>query len=97
MNYCDMHFHLDLHKDLLIADKIEANQIYTIAVTNTPSVFFHTEKIAVGKKAGLFARTLGTALQFGVTSLVAKNKANEEKVGHKNGSLLHRIFSKSRS
>ncbi|MDQ6757964.1 MAG: hypothetical protein M3004_13635, partial [Bacteroidota bacterium] len=28
-----------------------------------------TNKIAVGKKAGLFARTLGTALQFGVASL----------------------------
>lgn len=50
MNYCDTHFHLDLHQDLLIADKIEQSEIYTIAVTNTPSVFFHTEKIAMGKK-----------------------------------------------
>ncbi len=54
-----------------------------------------TNKIAVGKKAGLFARTLGTALQFGVASLVAKNKANEESVSHKKGSLLKRIFSRS--
>lgn len=54
-----------------------------------------TKKIAVGRKAGLFARTMGTALQFGVTSLVAKNKANEEKVSHKKGGLLKRIFSKS--
>ncbi len=53
-----------------------------------------TNKIAVGKKAGLFARTVGTALQFGVASLVAKNKANEETVGHKRGGLLKRIFSK---
>ncbi len=52
-----------------------------------------TNKIAVGKKAGLLARTAGTALQFGVTSLIAKNKANEEKVSHKRGSLLQRIFS----
>ncbi len=56
-----------------------------------------TKKVAVGRKAGLFARTIGTALQFGVTSLIAKNKANEEKVGHKSGGLLQRIFSKSRS
>ncbi|MGI8584696.1 MAG: hypothetical protein ACR2KX_21110 [Chitinophagaceae bacterium] len=54
-----------------------------------------TKKIAVGRKAGLFARTVGTALQFGVTSLVAKNRANEEKVSHKKGGLLRRIFSKS--
>jgi hypothetical protein len=54
-----------------------------------------TKKIAVGRKAGLFARTMGTALQFGVTSLVAKNKANEEKVSYKKGGLLRRIFSKS--
>ncbi|MEO5782052.1 MAG: hypothetical protein ABIQ07_02205 [Ginsengibacter sp.] len=53
-----------------------------------------TNKIAVGRKAGLFARTLGTALQFGVTSLVAKNKVNEENVGHKKGGLLKRIFSR---
>lgn len=54
-----------------------------------------TNKIAVGKKAGLFARTLGTALQFGVTSLVVKNKANEEDLSHKKGGLLKRIFSRS--
>jgi hypothetical protein len=54
-----------------------------------------TRKIAVGRKAGLLARTVGTVLQFGVTSLIAKNKANEEKVSHKNGGLLKRIFSRS--
>lgn len=56
-----------------------------------------TNKVAVGKKAGLLARTIGTALQFGITSLVVKNKANEEKVGQKKGSLLSRIFSRSTS
>jgi len=54
-----------------------------------------TRKIAVGRKAGLLARTVGTVLQFGVTSLIAKNKANEEKVSHKSGGLLKRIFSRS--
>ena len=54
-----------------------------------------SNKVAVGKKAGLLARTIGTALQFGVTSLVVKNKANEEEVGHKKGGLLRRIFSRS--
>ena len=56
-----------------------------------------TNKIAIGKNAGLLARTIGTALQFGVTSLIVKNKANEEKVGQKRGSLLKRIFSRSTS
>jgi hypothetical protein len=56
-----------------------------------------TRKVAVGRKAGLLARTVGTALQFGVTSLIAKNKANEEKVSHKKGGLLSRIFSRSTS
>ena len=56
-----------------------------------------TQKMTVGRKAGLLARTLGTALQFGVTSLVVKNKANEKEVGHKRGGLLKRIFSRSTS
>lgn len=54
-----------------------------------------TRKVAVGRKAGLLARTMGTALQFGVASFIAKNKANEDKVGHKKGGLLSRIFSRS--
>lgn len=56
-----------------------------------------SKKVTVGRKAGLLARTLGTALQFGITSLVVKNKANEEEVGHKKGNLLKRIFSRSAS
>ena len=56
-----------------------------------------TNKIATGKKAGLLAKSLGTALQFGVTSLVTKNKANEKEVRSKKGSLLQRIFSRSTS
>jgi len=55
-----------------------------------------TRRIAVGKKAGLLAKTIGTVLQFGVTTLVAKNKANEEIAGEKKGGLLSRILSGSR-
>lgn len=40
MNLIDTHFHLDLWNDPKeIIKKIEAKQIYTIAVTNAPSVF----------------------------------------------------------
>jgi TatD DNase family protein len=43
----DAHCHVDLYKDFdaLCAD-IEAHQVHTIAVTNAPSVFFHTERLA---------------------------------------------------
>ncbi len=50
MRYHDTHFHLDLMPEPeKIADQIEQQQIYTIAVTNSPSVFFFTEKIASNK------------------------------------------------
>ena len=50
MALIDTHFHLDLHKkDVEIAEEIENIKIYTIAVTNTPSVFEHTEKLTKGK------------------------------------------------
>ena len=46
MHYIDTHFHLDLYKDpKSILDQIEKNRIYTIAVTNAPSVFYHTENL----------------------------------------------------
>ena len=54
-----------------------------------------TKKVTVGRQAGLLARTVGTALQFGVASFIAKNKANEETVGQKKGGLLKRLFSRS--
>ena len=56
-----------------------------------------SKKVVVGKEAGLLKRTLGTALQFAVTSLVAKNKDNDEVEGNKKGGLLHRIFSSIQS
>jgi TatD DNase family protein len=52
MNYIhDTHYHLDLTKDPeAMADTIEAAGIYTIAVTNSPSVFRFTQKIASKRK-----------------------------------------------
>ena len=52
-----------------------------------------SKKLLVGKEAGLLKRTLGTALQFGVTSLISKNKENDDIESHKKGGLLQRIFS----
>ena len=52
-----------------------------------------SKKLIVGKEAGLLKKTLGTALQFGITSLIAKNKENDDIESHKKGSLLKRIFS----
>ena len=47
----DTHFHLDLFKNPEeITRKIEAAKVYTIAVTNSPTVFFHTQKITSGCK-----------------------------------------------
>jgi TatD DNase family protein len=47
MVYHDTHFHLDLFpRPELLVEKIEASKIYTIAVTNSPIVFFHTKQLA---------------------------------------------------
>ena len=53
-----------------------------------------SRKAVVGRSAGLMKRTLGTALQFGVTSLIAK-RDSADKNAEKKGSLLKRIFSRS--
>lgn len=51
MKIVDTHFHLDLHKnEKLITTEIEKNRIYTIAVTNAPSVFFHTKILCENSK-----------------------------------------------
>ncbi len=51
MNFHDTHFHLDLmtapEKKV---DEIEKSGVYTIAVTNSPSVFFYTQKLTAKKK-----------------------------------------------
>ncbi|MBA2250483.1 MAG: hypothetical protein H0W12_09880 [Chitinophagaceae bacterium] len=56
---------------------------------------FLSKKLVVGRDAGLLKRTLGSALQFAVTSLVAKRPENDIVVNKKRGSLLKRIFSGS--
>ena len=53
-----------------------------------------SKKVVVGRSAGLLKRTLGTALQFGVTSLVAKTAANTNDTTTKKGGLFKRIFSR---
>ncbi len=51
MRYHDTHFHLDLVSNPeRVANQIERHEVYTIAVTNSPSVFFFTEKIASNKR-----------------------------------------------
>lgn len=51
MKYVDTHFHLDLWNNPHdLADEIEKFKIYTIAVTNTPSVFDYTYRLSKGKK-----------------------------------------------
>jgi len=47
----DAHFHLDLLPDPpRIAVEAEASHIHVIAVTNAPSVFFHTLALSTGKQ-----------------------------------------------
>ncbi|MCP1297613.1 TatD family hydrolase [Chryseobacterium sp. S0630] len=47
----DTHLHLDLFEDpQSLIKNIEKRQIYTIAVTNLPKVFFHTKKLCEGYK-----------------------------------------------
>ncbi|WP_236979695.1 Qat anti-phage system TatD family nuclease QatD [Membranihabitans maritimus] len=51
MRYHDTHFHLDLMSEPeKVANEIERQQVYTIAVTNSPSVFFFTERVTSNKK-----------------------------------------------
>jgi hypothetical protein len=52
-----------------------------------------SKKVVVGRSAGLLKRTLGTALQFGVASLISKRESTDgEPV--KKGGLFKRIFSR---
>ena len=51
MDFIDTHFHLDLWPDpKKLIDDIEKNRIYTIAVTNTPSVFSYTFELTKSSK-----------------------------------------------
>lgn len=47
MKLVDAHFHLDLHKSpAAVVTECESQGIYTIAVTNAPSVFHYTQQLA---------------------------------------------------
>jgi len=51
MKYHDTHFHLDLMSDPIdIVKQVEKSKIYTIAVTNSPQVYFYTENITKNSK-----------------------------------------------
>lgn len=51
MSLIDTHCHIDLYESPeKVANESEEKKIYTIAVTNAPSVFFYTKKICEGKK-----------------------------------------------
>lgn len=51
MTFIDTHFHLDLSdNDKNAADRIEKERIYTLAVTNAPRVFKHSQELCRGKK-----------------------------------------------
>jgi TatD DNase family protein len=51
LRYVDTHFHLDLFPDCVrVLKEIEDAGIYTIAVTNTPSVFRHTAHLTGGAR-----------------------------------------------
>lgn len=73
MRYIDTHFHLDLWVNpQKIAEEIERFKTYTIAVTNTPSVFDFTYKLAKNKKylrAGLGLHPELVYQRFGELSL----------------------------
>lgn len=49
-NLVDAHCHIDLmSNDVTEVENAESNRIHTIAVTNVPSVFFHTQDICKNK------------------------------------------------
>lgn len=66
IEYVDAHCHLDLFPDpAALARQIDDRRVHTIAVTNAPSVFTHTEHIAAGSRylraaAGLHPELVAT-------------------------------------
>jgi len=56
---------------------------------------YFSRKLVVGKSAGIVKRALGAALQYGITSFVAKKNGNEEESGlrSKKKNLFKRILS----
>jgi len=55
-----------------------------------------SQKLVIGRSAGLLKRIAGTALQFGVTALVAKAGDNDNAGTTKRGNIFKRIFSRIR-
>lgn len=55
-----------------------------------------SQKLVIGRSAGLLKRIAGTALQFGVTTLIAKRGVQVEDGSFpvKKGGLIKRIFSR---
>ena len=53
-----------------------------------------SRKLVIGRSAGLLKRVVGTALQFGVTSLIAKKGMENDPQTKKKGGLLKRILSR---
>jgi TatD DNase family protein len=66
IEYVDAHCHLDLFPDpVALARQIEERCVHTVAVTNAPSVFAHTERLATGSRylraaAGLHPELVAT-------------------------------------
>ena len=56
---------------------------------------YFSRKLVVGKSAGIVKKALGAALQYGITSLVAKKNGKEEESGlySKKKNLFKRILS----
>jgi hypothetical protein len=53
-----------------------------------------SRRLMVGRQAGLLKRVLGTAVQFGITTLIAKKGSDNDPASTKKGGLLKRIFSR---
>jgi hypothetical protein len=60
-------------------------------------VGYLSRRLMVGRQAGLLKRVIGTAVQFGVTTLIAKKGSDGDSASPKKGGLLKRIFSRPRS
>jgi hypothetical protein len=56
-----------------------------------------SRRLMVGRQAGILKRVIGTAVQFGVTSLIAKKGAESDPNSFNKRGILKRIFSRPKS
>ncbi len=56
-----------------------------------------SRRLMVGRQAGILKRVIGTAVQFGVTSLIAKKGSESDPNSSNTKGLLKRIFSRPKS